>query len=185
MRIAGLLMAAGAGRRFAGCKQLAPINGKPLVRNSLEQLAAVTGTDTYTVLGAYREEILPSISDLTSVIVNADWEEGLGRSIAIGVEKIKGSNRYDAVLIALADQHRLRYQDYMQLINRFDGQRVVAANYDGYPGVPAIFPKNHFDRLCELEGDCGARKMLEKMQAEVEMLALTAALYDIDTTFDL
>lgn len=185
MRIAGLLMAAGGSRRFGGCKQLVSINGKPLIRKSLERLTAVTGKDTYTVLGAYREEILPVISELTSVIVNPNWEQGLGSSIATGIGEIKGLNRYDAVLISLADQHRLRHQDYTQLIDRFDGERVVAAKYDGNPGVPAIFPKIQFDRLCKLEGDRGARKILNKMRSEIQMLDLPSAHYDIDTLSDL
>jgi molybdenum cofactor cytidylyltransferase len=143
MRIAGLLLAAGAGRRFGGRKQLALIGDKPLVRCTLEALAAVLAEQPYIVLGAYRADIRPIVEDIAQVIDHSNWQKGLGSSIAYGVNTIEARQRYDGILISLADQFRLTSDDFNRLIERFDGDRIVAAHYAHSIGVPAIFP-----RLC-------------------------------------
>ena len=127
MRIAGLLLAAGGGTRFGGRKQLAAIDGRPLLRRSLETLAPVFGADLYAVLGAFRDEIRPLAADLARVIENAHWRQGLGSSIAVGVEAIRSRERYDGILIALADQVALQSDDYARLLQHFDGIRPAAA----------------------------------------------------------
>ena len=123
MRIAGLLLAAGAGYRFGGCKQLALIEGRPLVRHALEALALLFDDDLYIVLGAYREDIQPQVEDLAQVISHADWRQGLGSSIARGVDEVEARGRYAGMLIALADQPRISTGDFGQLVERFDGNR--------------------------------------------------------------
>jgi CTP:molybdopterin cytidylyltransferase MocA len=119
MRIAGLLLAAGAGRRFGGRKQLALIGDKPLVRCTLEALAAVLAEQPYIVLGAYRADIRPIVEDIAQVIDHSNWQKGLGSSIAYGVNTIEARQRYDGILISLADQFRLTSDDFNRLIERF------------------------------------------------------------------
>ena len=65
MRVACLLLAAGGSTRFGGCKLIAPIDGKPLVRYSLEALNPVFGDDLYVVLGGYRDLIQPLVETRT------------------------------------------------------------------------------------------------------------------------
>jgi molybdenum cofactor cytidylyltransferase len=185
MRIAGLLLAAGAGCRFGGCKQLALIEGKPLVRHALESLARLFDDDLYILLGAYREDIQPLVEDLATVISHADWHQGLGSSIARGVDEIEARGRYAGMLIALADQPRISTGDFGQLVERFDGNRIVAAHYTGAPGVPAIFPATAFDDLRRLYGDRGAKSMLLDANREIDSVPLAAAATDIDTEADI
>lgn len=185
MRIAGLLLAAGAGRRFGGCKQLALIEGKPMVRHALESLAPLFKDQLYIVLGAFGEKIRPRVGDLAQVISHADWREGLGSSIARGVDEIEAQGSYAGMLIALADQPRLTTDDFRQLVERFDGNRIVAAHYAGAPGVPAIFPAAAFGDLRRLNGGRGAKSMLVDPNRQIDTVPLPAAATDIDTEADI
>jgi molybdenum cofactor cytidylyltransferase len=184
MRIAALLLAAGAGRRFDGCKQLALIDDKPLVRRTLEALACVFAEQPYIVLGAHRVDIRPVVEDIAQVIDHPGWQQGMGSSIARGVTEIEARERYDGILVSLADQFRLTPGDFDQLIERFDGDRIVAAYYANSHGVPAIFPATMFERLKQLDAERGAKSMLVEMQQEIVSLPMPTAEIDIDTVAD-
>ena len=185
MRIACLLLAAGSGTRFGGCKQLAPLNGVPLVVHALQRLVPLFAGRLFSVLGAARDEIRPHVAPLSRVIENPHWRDGIGSSIACGVAAVEAQLDCDAVLIALADQARLTADDYCRLVERFDGQRIVAAGYAGRAGVPAIFPAGWFASLRALDGDRGARVLLDELREEIVVVPLAAAADDIDTREDL
>jgi molybdenum cofactor cytidylyltransferase len=185
MRIAGLLLAAGAGRRFGGCKQLALIDGKPLVRHALETLVSVFDEQLYIVLGAHSEDVRPVVEDIAQVIDHSDWQQGLGSSIACGVREIVALEQFDGILVSLADQLRLTPGDFDQLIEQFHGDRTVAAYYADSPGVPAIFPVTMFEQLKQLGTDRGAKSLLVDMQREIVTIPMPAAAMDIDTREDL
>lgn len=185
MRIACLLLAAGGGTRFGGDKPLARVDGKPLIRHSLDVLAPVFGTDLFVVLGAARDRIEPLVARPARVVEHAGWRDGLGSSIARGMREIRSETAYHGVLIALADQVRLTGRDFNDLLAPFDGERIVAALYTGRPGVPAIFPRALFARLEQLDGDRGARKILRQPGAEIVTVALPLAEYDIDRPGDI
>jgi molybdenum cofactor cytidylyltransferase len=185
MRVAALVMAAGAGSRFGSCKQLVKFDGQPMIRHVLGTLAPIFGKDLFTVLGAERERIKPLIQDLTRVVENSEWIDGLGGSIAHGVKVINKQGKYDAVLIALADQPRLLGSDYEDLLSHFDGSRIVAAEYDSQVGVPAIFPATFFNQLESLQGDKGAKSLILQQGDNVLIRRIDAARYDIDYPQDL
>ena len=184
-QLAGLLLAAGEGRRFGGCKQLAEIDGKPLVRCSVALLASVPGIDTYAVLGANRDAVLPLIADLATPIDSPHWQKGLGASIAAGTREIMSANRYDGVLILLADQVAVTRDDLMKLVDDFDGQNIVASAYSDCVGVPAIFPATQFDSLTDLDGDRGARQLIAQQIERVTTVDMPNAAIDLDSAEDL
>ncbi len=184
MRLAALLLAAGAGRRFGACKQLAPLAGKPLLRHALENLATVFTDDLFVVLGAHADEIRPQVAYLAAIIEHDGWEAGLGTSIARGVDAVERADSYDGVLIALADQPALTSDDFGQLLAAFDGNRIVATDYGDRAGVPAVFPAACFARLRQLSGDRGAQAMLQA-EADILRIALPAAALDVDRAEDL
>ena len=98
MKIAALILAAGAASRFGSTKQLVDIKGKPMLQHCIDSATTVLPDSVYTVLGNQHEMITASISD-SRIILNADWQKGLGYSIAAGVSALK--DKYQGILILL------------------------------------------------------------------------------------
>jgi molybdenum cofactor cytidylyltransferase len=182
MKIAGLVLAAGAASRFGSPKQLADIDGKPMLQHCIDQANKVLPDMIYTVLGNQHRNIAVNITG-TQLILNPDWQEGIGKSIATGVTYLRAD--YDAILVLLADQPRVKSLHLQQLISLFDGHRPVCSYYQQSVGVPVIFPKVNFDTLSKLSGDKGAKALLLDMADDMLRLPLPEASFDIDRPEDL
>ena len=185
MRLCCLILAAGAGSRLGGCKQLAPVNGMPLIKHTLATVASIFDQRPFVVLGAFQDEIRPVIEDVAIVIEHADWRDGLGSSIARGVNEIDAGTTCDGVLLLLGDQPRITSSDLRRLVSRFDGHKPVAAYYGNNPGVPAIFPASLFGELSRLRGDQGAKSILLQHRSELVTVPMPSAAEDIDNPADL
>jgi molybdenum cofactor cytidylyltransferase len=174
---AGLVLAAGEGRRFGGPKQLARVRDRPLVEHAL---AAVGDLDrVVVVLGARADEIRAG-ADLAGaeVVVCADWAEGMGASLRHGLAAVQDC---DEVAIVLADQPFIT----RAVVERVRGAPGDAARavYDGAPGHPVVIRRPVLARAGELRGDSGFRDLLTGV-TEVECADL-ADPTDIDTREDL
>jgi len=185
MKLACLMLAAGAGRRFGSQKQLADIDGTPMVQRALVQLQPLFDDRLYCVLGAGRETIARVVAPHARIIEHPDWAQGIGSSIACGIAAITRARAVDGILIALADQPALNRTHYRHLIAHFDGHHIVAAGYAGHSAVPALFPAAWFAELQQLQGDTGARHLLRCAPDQVITLAVPQAELDIDTPQDL
>ena len=183
--LAVLLLAAGESARFGGRKQLADIDGKPMLRHAIDTLSPLSPSGLCVVLGAFHDEIAPETDPAHNIILNENWASGMGSSIAAGMAEIARHGAFDGVLIALCDQVRLCTADYQKLITQFDSSTIVATRYDGGYGVPAIFPADLFKTLETLSGQQGARKILNGPDHDVIGVDLPNAVHDIDTQNDL
>lgn len=183
--IACMLLAAGSGSRFGGKKQLALIDGQPMIQRALNQLKPLFNDDLYIVTGAYADEVNPYVGDNAHMLENALWESGIGSSISHGVRRISERKNYAGIMVALVDQVELESCDYQRICDCFDGNAIVASQYNAVTGVPAIFPKSHFEQLIQLRGDEGARKIIKQHAQGVITVAMPNACLDIDTKQDL
>jgi len=174
---AGLVLAAGEGRRFGGPKQLAPLAGRPLIEHAVAAVAAVLER-VVVVLGAHAEEIRAG-ADLqgAEVVVCPDWAEGMGASVRCGLAALTGAER---VLVAVADQPGLTPAAVRAVLARGGSARAV---YDGRPGHPVVLGRDLLARAGELRGDTGFRDLLSAVPA-VECGHL-GDWRDIDTREDL
>lgn len=185
MKIAGLILAAGESTRFGGRKQLADIDGKPMLEHAIDQLRPIFNDDLYVVLGAFRDEILSMIGNRAKTIANDNWQSGMGSSITAGITGICAAGTYDGVLIALADQVGLTRNDYQKLLNAFDGSHIIASRYKEMNGVPALFPAAYFPELAMMTGGRGAQQVLNSGNHDISAIAMPNAAFDIDTQDDL
>ncbi|MEE3046693.1 MAG: nucleotidyltransferase family protein [Pseudomonadota bacterium] len=185
MMIAAIILAAGQSKRFGRCKQLANFNGKSLLNHAIDEVRQAVSGPIYVVLGASRDEIAPTITTDVEVVVNSNWTSGMGSSIAVGVACAARQNDLDGILIAVCDQVRVTQQDYRHLTDRFDGRSVISAQYGSANGVPAIFPRSMFSALEKLDGEIGARRILNKESSPVTKIPMDHAGFDVDTPLDL
>jgi CTP:molybdopterin cytidylyltransferase MocA len=174
---AGLVLAAGEGRRFGGPKQLAPLDGRPLIEHAL---AALAGLDrVVVVLGAYAGDVRRG-ADLgaAEVVVCDDWAEGMSASLRAGLAALRAE---DEVVIVLADQPFIT----AAVVERVRAVRGPAARavYGGEPGHPVVVRAPLLERAGELRGDAGFRELLGEAAA-VDCSEL-ADPRDIDTRDDL
>jgi molybdenum cofactor cytidylyltransferase len=181
-----IVLAAGASTRFGSPKQLVRVNGRPLLHTAVAHAVEVAGHSVTVVLGANAAELAPLLKHTpASVIVNRDWNEGLGSSIRAGVARVPGS--CTAVLLLLADQAAVTKEDLRRLIGawRRQPEYIVAAQYSGTIGAPAIFPRSRFPDLAALRGDVGARSVFMRNPDRVVRVPMESAALDIDTPEDL
>ena len=176
-----LILAAGAASRYGSAKQLINHHGKSLLQHCIDKANEVCPGRVSVVLGANRELIEPLISE-AKVIRNNHWQQGLGASIAIGVENIDPQS--DSLLILLADQIALTIDDLNLLLDAFDGSNTVSSYYAGRRGVPAIFPRSLYAELRALSGDSGAKAVLQRSDIGLVEIDLPLAAMDIDTPED-
>lgn len=182
MRIAALIMAAGAASRFGSCKHLIEIKGKSILQSQVDHLRKAGINDVFIITGAWREEHAAANINDAQMIYNPTWQNGLGDSIAYGVKHIMG--QYEGVLITLGDLAAIRDTDYIALLKNFDGKRSVCAFYNDSRGVPALFTEVDQKELVNLYGDKGAKHFLTNC-ASMYPIKISAAAIDIDTPEDL
>jgi len=117
-------------------------------------------------------------------VFNANWADGIGRSIACGIAALSPS--CDAAIVALADQPLIRADEFRALIaaNARAPHRIIAATYAHVAGPPCLFQQSFFGELTELAGDRGARMLLQRHAGFVDALPMPHAAVDIDTVDD-
>ena len=103
-----VLLAAGEASRFGSLKQLAMIEGEPMVRRASRQ-ALACGVPVLAVLGAGAERVASALADLPlQTVVHEGWRDGLGSSLAAGVRAVQQAHpQASGALVMLADQPRL------------------------------------------------------------------------------
>ena len=182
MNTAVLILAAGAASRFGSLKQLALIDGKPMLQHCIDTANSLFPDAVYTVLGNQSQQVIDGISG-THVIINPQWQRGLGSSIAAGTAYLQ--DHFDEILILLADQPRIKRHHLEQLIGLFKGEQVACSQYNSHLGVPAMFAKLYFTALSELTGDSGGKVLLESINPAPKSLVMGNVTGDIDYPEDL
>jgi len=183
MKIAILILAAGTASRMGEIKQLLPYKETFMVDHVIKNAQEVV-EDVYVVLGANAEIIEQKLqNNNVKKITNQHYKKGLSSSIICGVKTLLD---YDAILICLADQPKIDVAYYKELIAVFkeSSDVIVASRYEGFNGVPAIFPKSYYSKLLELNGDKGAKHLLNSKLNFIKTIASSEKLLDIDTPED-
>jgi len=181
-----VVLAAGASTRFGSTKQLVRVNGRPLLHTIVSRAAELAGHSVTVVLGAHGGELAPLLKHSpAAVAVNREWSEGIASSIREGLAHTPATA--DGVMIVLADQASVTTDDLRRLASvwRRNPSSLVAAQYAGGIGVPAIFPRWCFRELNELRGDRGAQTLLQRHVDRLVRIPMPSAELDIDRPEDL
>jgi molybdenum cofactor cytidylyltransferase len=188
-KIGGILLAAGGSSRLGRPKQLISFGGRTLIRQAAETLIGSACDPVVVVLGAEFELSRAEIAGLgLHICVNGDWQTGMSSSIRAGLAEItRIEPELAAVVITLCDQPRVTSANIDRLVAAFRTSRppIVAAEYGGTAGVPALFSRELFPDLLRLEGDKGARQIIRGNPDRIRTIPIEAAAADIDTSEDL
>ncbi len=157
--IGGLVLAAGAGTRFGDTKQLAELDGRPLLEHAIRAMAASPVDRVVVVLGAGAEQVSATVpTHGAELIVCERWDEGQSASLACGLARLSDC---EAVVVTLGDLPRLSPDAIGRVIaGRAEGIDAVRATYSGEPGHPVLLERRLFDRMRDVSGDHGARNLL-------------------------
>ena len=183
--IAIIILAAGSSSRLGRPKQLLELGGKNLLQKSI--IAALNvSKNVIVVLGANEQLIRPTISDLPiEIILNKDWAKGMSSSIQTGMSILKNKD-CEAVLIMLCDQPFVDAFLLRKMMTVFEKSNlpIVASEYEGKVGVPAIFAATFFQKLKMLEGQKGAKSLIMNNLKQIEHFIFEKGKIDIDTEED-
>jgi len=154
-------------------KLLLSFRGKPILEWVLELVEGLPLKRRLIVLGAHASSILREIFGLNSsppsthhplpithheylweVLVNPDWEEGMGSSLRLAAGHVDGG-----MLVFLGDMPLVPRKAALEVLFRA-GERPVAPVYRGQRGFPVYLPAGLRPRLLALRGDIGARGLI-------------------------
>lgn len=183
-----LILAGGAGRRFGGGKLLAPLAGEPVIRRTVEAVAAAGFAELIVATGADDAGIRAALDGIACRIVHAaDWAEGMAATLRTGIAALAP---YAAgVCVFLGDMPLVPAQLSAALTEAATAAGYAARPHvEGKPGHPVALTRAAFADLMALEGDQGATMLLKtRSQGEVAYIDTTetGALTDIDSPADL
>jgi nicotine blue oxidoreductase len=186
MTVAGVVLAAGGGRRFTesggdGHKLLAELDGVPVVVRALQAVQAAGLDEVVLVHGAV---------DLTAVVPpdvvllhNPAWEDGIATSLHLAVRHAADAG-HEAVVVGLGDQPGVTPAAWREVAGAPSEPPIAVATYDGRRGNPvrlatAVWP------LLPAGGDEGARALMRGRPELVREVPCTGRAWDVDTVEDL
>ncbi|MGW3728037.1 nucleotidyltransferase family protein [Streptomyces sp. NPDC000851] len=188
--VAGLLLAAGGGRRLGGRpKALLEHRGRPLVEHAVAVLRAAGCTRVHVVLGAGADAVRERAELPGCVLVdNPRWEQGMGTSLCAGLDSLAGTTAR-AALVSLVDQPGIGPEAVARVLAAHRGESsLVSAAYDGVRGHPVLLGAAHWAGIAATAtGDRGARAYLKAHEQEITLVECgdVARAFDIDTEADL
>jgi molybdenum cofactor cytidylyltransferase len=161
--VVGLVLAAGRSSRMGRPKQLAELDGRPLLEHALAALAAAPVDRVVVTLGANAAAVLDTVDLHGAEPLQVDgFELGMGHVLASAARAVEAEGDADALVVCLGDQPLVGPAVVAELVAawRQGAGPVVTAAYGGRHGNPKLFDRSVIASLGELSGDTGARDLL-------------------------
>lgn len=192
-QVIAVVLAAGRSSRMGRAKQLEVVAGAPMVVLAAQTALASAAAGVIVITGAYAPEvtvilapILESAGDRLRLVHNPAWATGQASSVRVAVAALPSPCQ--AALFLPTDQPFVPVALLNALMVAWQkGAPLVAPTVEGQPrGAPAIFDRTLWPELLALEGDTGARPLLQQHRAQLVTIPAEASwLRDIDTPADL
>ena len=185
---AGLVLAAGEGRRFGGPKAPYVVDGERLVDRAVRVLRAAGCDPVVVVLGAWVGEVPGA-----DVVVNDGWARGMGSSLRVGLEHLEARSAADRVVVTLVDLPGLTPDAVRRLVAAGPTrpgaepepadprEALAAATYAGVRGHPVLLGRAHWAGVVATAvGDRGARDYLAEHPVRLVEVGDVATGADLD-----
>ncbi len=166
--ISAILLAAGKSKRMIGENKLTKsLNGIPLINHSIDNILFSSIDELIIVLG-YQKEIIEKLitkNEKIKFIFNKDYESGMASSIKIGLNSL--SKKTEAFFICLADMPMIKSSIYNQMIKARNQKDILIPICNKQKGNPVLFNKSMKKTLMNINGDIGAKKVLEQNEDKI------------------
>ena len=166
--VSAILLAAGQSKRMNGENKLTKeIQGIPLIKHSVKNILASSIDELIIVLGHQKETIekLINKNEKIKFVFNKDFESGMASSIKAGLNHL--SKNTEAFFICLGDMPMVNSDIYNQLIKSRNHKDIIVPTYKGQQGNPVLFDNSMKDKVLNISGDVGAKKILELNKAKI------------------
>ena len=166
--ISAILLAAGQSKRMNGENKLTKkIQDIPLIKLSVKNILTSPIDELIVVLG-YQKEIIEKLIDKNEkikLVFNKDFESGMASSIKTGLNNLPVKT--EAFFICLGDMPMVNQEVYNQLIRSRNNKEIIVPTYKGQQGNPVLFSKSIKEKLMTIQGDVGAKRILELNEDKV------------------
>ncbi len=188
MKLRALVLAGGASERFGHNKLISEHpKGGTLVGSVLRAITPLS-IDTLVVTGKWHHDIEGVLATQPVVLsYNDQWQHGIGASVAHGVATLMHHwPDTTHIFVCVGDLPAVTEASLKHLKDTAEAhpQLIVASQWDGTVGVPAIFPVRYKKTLCSLNGDRGAARLIHQQLATSPPGGMTVshpeAKWDID-----
>lgn len=171
VRVAGVILAAGASRRLGTPKQLTPLAGRPVLAHVIDASARTSLDPLLVVLGYAAGEIQERIDfSAAGVLINPDFANGQSTSVKTAVNALAPD--VEAALFLLGDQPLVDPTVIERLIAAYRSQPAAIVQpryYEGW-GNPVLIARALFPELLKLTGDTGARPLLSRYPDRISLV---------------
>jgi molybdenum cofactor cytidylyltransferase len=183
--IAAIVLAAGRSSRMGSNKLLADIGGKPMIRRSVEAVLASQARPVIVVAGHESARLRTSLAGLDVILVeNPDYADGLSTSLRAGLTAVPEAA--EGALVCLGDMPLVAAPQIDKLISAFnpnEHRTIIVPVHGGERGNPVLWGRQHFTQISKLDGDRGARQLIDSNLDEMTEVAMRSdtVLADFDT----
>jgi CTP:molybdopterin cytidylyltransferase MocA len=195
--IGAIVLAAGSSSRMSGSqKLLLEVDGRPMVRNAVES-ASDGGCQQVVVVYSARE-VKEAVGDGAEAVHNPDAQSGMASSLKVGLRALRPE--IEAATVVLGDQPLVGSRTISALLRawRREGSRPAVAvsrkrgGDEGSPSrrpeaswsPPVVLAREMWAELMALEGDAGARQILDGHPELLDTVPAPGRPDDIDTPED-
>ena len=166
--IAAILLAAGQSKRMIDENKLSKkFQNTPLINHSIKNILS-SHIDELIIVVGYQKEIIETLIEKNNkikIIFNKNFKTGMASSIKVGLSLL--SKKTEAFFICLGDMPKINKKIYNQLIGYKNKKDIIVPTYNGIQGNPVLFPKFMKPSIMSINGDVGAKKILEQNKEKI------------------
>jgi molybdenum cofactor cytidylyltransferase len=183
-----IILAAGNSSRLGQPKQLLPFKNTTLLKNTIAEALLVSNSTIIVVTGSNHELIEKELQNSKlKITFNPNWELGMSSSIVAGLNELK--LLYPDIkntILTVCDQPFVTSSVFENLINEYNktNKGIIASSYAETLGTPVLFDQKYFNDLLQLEGQEGAKKIINKFLDNTVSIPFEKGNIDIDTEED-
>ncbi len=185
--IGAVVLAAGSSSRMGGAqKLLLEVDGRPMVRHAIE---AASEGGCHQVLVVYADaEVRDAVDSAAELVHNRDAAKGMSTSLRVGLQAMRPE--MEAALVVLGDQPLVGSRAVSVLLRswRREGSRPAVAMAGSSEKQrwtpPVVLARELWSELLSLDGDAGARRLLDPHPELLDIVPAAGRPDDIDTPDD-